>query len=169
MQPAIRSYARKGLNDLLAGLKREYSADEVKSFISKLEKSWGEFAQKDSTFFEAMKAARTKKDRAAMVQLVKANGTKFATEALKALYRSDIYNKKAIREEASDNREASAGSSSGAGSNAVKWPGKRNGEGTPSNNDGSTLQFDYARMRAEGVNAMDGKFFVKGDKRLFSF
>jgi hypothetical protein len=169
LQPSVRSYVRKGLNDLLAGLKKEYTPDEVRAFVSKLEKSWGEFATKDSAFKEAMVAARLKTDRAAMVQLVKANGTKFATEALKALYKSDIYNKKAVREEASDNREASGGSASGTGNSAVKWPGKRNGEGTPSNTDGSPLAFDYARMREEGINAMDGVFYVKGDKRRFAF
>lgn len=99
-----------------------------------------------------------------IIALVKANRSKFMNEAAKQLYRSKLLNREAIKGEAAAKNEAGAGGTpAGGGKITVKWTGKVHPERGPMAN------FDFDRMNAEGIQALDRMFYVKGRKELFTW
>ena len=104
------------------------------------------------------------KDQAGIVALLKSQRAKVMGEAAKALYKAKLINRQAIKEEASSKQESTSGGvSAPRGKTTVHWTGKVHPEKGPQAN------FDFARMSAEGIEALDRLFYVKGDDRLWSW
>jgi len=111
-------------------------------------------------YHELLKA----KDQAGIVALIKASRAKTMNEAAKILYKSKLINRQAIRDEASSKSEPiSGGLNTPAGKVTVHWTGRVHPEKGPQAN------FDFERMNAENIQALDRMFYIKGDDRLWTW
>jgi hypothetical protein len=159
----VRPAASRALAALTAeikGLKPE-ERSEMRDFL--VQEFYKQFAKDPATkakYYELVRA----KDQAGIVALVKSQRAKVMNEAAKALYKAKLINRQAIKEEAASKTEPiSGGLSTPRGKTTVHWTGKVHPEKGPQAN------FDFARMSAEGIEALDRLFYVKGDDRLWSW
>lgn len=158
----LRPVAGKALAALTTEIKGLSSEDraEYRQFLTT---EWFKAAGKDSSFVSRLNELRKTNDRAGILDLVKSNRVKFMNEAAKALYRQKLLNRDSIRAEASGKAEAGTGAATTAARVSTKWTGRLRGDGSP------VADYDFSRMNAEGIEAMDRLFYVKGDKRLFTW
>ena len=159
----VRPAAGKALAALTAEMKG-ITADERREYREFLTQEFYRQLAKDNNLKQKYHDLVKAKDQDGIVQLLKGARGKVMNEAAKALYRSKLINRQKIQEEASAKGEPSAGGIPAAqGKMTSHWQGKIHPEKGPQAN------FDYDRMNREGIQAMDRLFYVKGDKRLFSW
>lgn len=138
------------------------SADEQKSYLGDMMKHWQATASKNPRFMKALNAAYAAKSQDDIDALVDEYRGEFATEAAKMVYRTRLSKIKGnIRKEAGSKAEPGAGA--GTTSSAVKWTGPIDTQtGAPK------VEFDFARMRDEGVDAYNGEFYIKGKREKYT-
>ncbi|MFZ1007919.1 MAG: hypothetical protein WAN65_13850 [Candidatus Sulfotelmatobacter sp.] len=162
--PKINSALREALKQ--AGKKLgdgfKPSSDEMKSYMADMTKQWYIAAGKNARFMKALNAAQQSRNHDDINSLVDEYRAEFAAEAAKTLYRNRLSKlKENIRKDAASKSEP--GSGAGTTSNAVKWTG-----GYDSLTQSPKAEFDFARMKAEGIDALSGEFYVKGRREKFT-
>jgi hypothetical protein len=159
----VRPAATRALQALTAemkGITAEERAEYRQFMVTEFYKQLAKDQTSRAKYNELVKA----KDQAGIVQLLKQNRAKLMNEAAKALYRAKLLNRQAVKEEASNKAEPGAGGTPASqGKQTTHWTGKIHPEKGPMAN------FDYERMNAEGIQALDRLFYVKNDKRLWSW
>jgi hypothetical protein len=159
----VRPAASRALAALTAemkGLSNEEKGEMRQFLVSEFYKQLAKDPAVKAKYAEMVKA----RDQNGIVALVKANRAKVMGEAAKALYKAKLLNRQAIKDEAASKSEAiSGGVSAPRGKTTVHWTGKVHPEKGPQAN------MDFARMSAEGIEALDRLFYVKGDDRLWSW
>lgn len=137
------------------------TADDQKSYMADMLKHWNAAAAKNPRFVKAITAAYQARNHDEVNALVDEYRAEFAAEAAKTLYRTRLSKlKENIRKEAGSKSEP--GSGAGSTSNAVKWTG-----GYDQLTQSPKADFDFARMKAEGIDALSGEFYVRGRKERF--
>ena len=159
----VKPAASKALAALTAEMKG-ITADERREYRDFLTQEFYKQLAKDnnlkSKYHELVKA----KDQEGIVALLKGSRSKVMNEAAKSLYRQKLINRKQVQDEAANKGEAHAGGiPANQGKQTTHWTGKVHPERGPQAN------FDYDRMNAEGIQALDRMFYVKGDKRLWTW
>ena len=159
----LRPAAGKALSALLTQLKREATPEERSEFRNALIADFYKEAGKDSAFVARLNELRKNQDRAGILSLVRENRAKFLQAAARNLYRTKLLNRAAVKDEAAGKSEATGGSAQPAGAKAVRYTGKVHPEKGP------MVDMDFARMSAEGIEALDRQFYIKGRKELFTW
>lgn len=159
--PIIQRALNKAFRDATNHFGLEIDAEDRPSYIADMEKAWFDAAKKDTKFLQALDTAGKGKDIGEIKNLVTTNQQKFAAEALKAVYRTRLSKLKGkIRAEAGSKTEAGTGGSVTPGT--IPWTGKTNPRtGSPD------ADFDYARMKAEGIDTFSGEFYIRGQKAKY--
>ena len=159
VKPAA-SRALQALTADMKGISSEDRAEYRQFLVTEFYKQLAKNPEVKAKYNELVKT----KDLAGITALLKQNRAKVMNEAAKQLYRTKLLNRAGIRDEGAAKAEPGAG---GIGASAAKqtarWAGKIHPEKGPQAN------FDYDRMNAEGIQALDRLFYVKGDKRLWSW
>ena len=163
VEDVLRPSAGQVLSALLTKIAKDATPEERREWRAAMITDFYKEAGKDADFVSRLNALRKNGDRQGIVDLVKASRSKFLKEAAKNLYRSKLLNKAAIKKEASGQQDAASGSVNAPASKAVRYTGKVHPEKGP------MVDFDYARMNQEGIEAMDRKFYIKGRKELFTW
>lgn len=160
----VRPAAGRALSALTAEMKGLSSEErsEMREFLT--QEFYRQLA-KDNGIKAKYNELIKNKDQDGIVSLLKANRSKIMNEAAKTLYRQKLMNRQAIKEEGANKGEPGAGGVAAAAGGKVTthWTGKVHPERGPIAN------FDFERMNAEGIQALDRLFYIKGDKRLFSW
>lgn len=141
-------------SDLTAEQRQEYRAALMTDF-------WTE-AAKDPVFVGRMRELRKNNDRAGILSLIKENRAKFLQASAKNLYRAKLLNQKGVRKEAAGKAEGATGSVTPK-LQAVQYQGKIHPEKGP------MVDYDFARMNEEGIEALDRKFYIKGRRELYKW
>jgi hypothetical protein len=162
--PLVKSALRTALSKYATDRDLQMTADERASYMDDMEKSFYKYAQKNPRFMRDLTKANESKSLDDISDLVKEHRGDLAAEALKDIYRTRLSKlKENLKREASSKTENTTPGAS-TPKNAVKWTGRLANNGMPE------AQFDFQRMRAEGIDIMETRsFFVKGDNKLYAF
>ena len=162
VEDILRPAAGKTLSALLNQIKKDATPEERQEFRAAMIADWYKEAGKDQNFVRRLNELRKTQDRAGIANLVRENRAKFLQAAAKNLYRAKLLNRAAVKNEGAAKQEGAGGSVTPKVP-AVKYTGKLHPEKGP------MVDMDFARMNAEGIEAMDRKFYIKGRKELFTW
>lgn len=164
-KPLVTNAARKIVSDLTSQLKKTLTGDERTEYNKFVEDAFYKYVNSDQDFQDKLQKLIKERDRSGVTDLIKKERAKYMGKAGQDLYRQKLLNRKGVRDEAANKQEAGGGTTGNAAAGkVVKYTGKIN-----SRTQAPAVDFDYARMSQEGVEYIDGFFFIKGRPEKFSW